>query len=190
MKLILRADVDNLGRLGDVVTVKPGFGRNYLVPQGLAMPATDSNLKVFELERKALQEKMDSIRMDFERLAERIAETKIEIEVRVGDSGKLYGSVTTANIADELAAAGLDIDRRKILLDEPIRTVGDFTIPIRLHPDVTAELAVCVFRHVVPGEEAVEEAPAQEAAAPEAPAETQQVEESEPAAEPEQQQEG
>ncbi|EGB14122.1 ribosomal protein L9 [Pseudodesulfovibrio mercurii] len=147
MKLILRADVDSLGRLGDIVTVKPGYGRNYLIPQGLAKPATTANLKAFELERRKLQEQADSLRAQAQGLAERIAASPIEIEVRVGDGDKLYGSVTTSNIGDAMEAAGIEIDRRKIILPEPIRSLGEYEIEIRLHPDVHGELKLSVVRH-------------------------------------------
>ncbi|QGY40608.1 50S ribosomal protein L9 [Pseudodesulfovibrio cashew] len=166
MKLILRADVDALGRLGDIVTVKPGFGRNYLIPQGLAKPATNANLKAFELERRKLQEQADSLRAQAEGMAAKIAATPVEIEVRVGEGDKLYGSVTTANIGDAMEAAGIDIDRRKILLAEPIRSLGEFEIEIKLHPDVRGELKLAVVRHGGPIEEEIveEEAVAEEAA--------------------------
>jgi large subunit ribosomal protein L9 len=153
MKLILRADVDSLGRLGDIVTVKPGYGRNYLVPQGLAKPATTANLKAFELERRKLQEQADSLRAQAEGMADKIAATPVEIEVRVGEGDKLYGSVTTANIGEAMEAAGIDIDRRKILLPEPIRSLGEYTIEIKLHPDVRGELKLSVLRHGGPIEE-------------------------------------
>ncbi len=156
MKLILRADVDALGRLGDIVSVKPGYGRNYLVPQGLAKPATNANLKAFELERRKLQEQADSLRAQAEGMAEKIASTPVEIEVRVGEGDKLYGSVTTANIGDAMEAAGLDIDRRKILLPEPIRSLR-----IRRRNQAASgrrgELKLSVTRHGGPIEEEVEE---------------------------------
>lgn len=147
MKLILRADVDSLGRLGDIVTVKPGYGRNYLIPQGLAKPATEANLKAFELERRKLQEQADSLRTQAEGMAEKIAATPVEIEVRVGEGDKLYGSVTSSNIGDAMEAAGIDIDRRKIMLAEPIRALGEYDIEIKLHPDVRGELKLSVIRH-------------------------------------------
>ncbi|MDC0335747.1 50S ribosomal protein L9 [Pseudodesulfovibrio sp.] len=153
MKLILRADVDSLGRLGDIVTVKPGYGRNYLVPQGLAKPATNANLKAFELERRKLQEQADSLRAQAEGMASKIAATPVEIEVRVGEGDKLYGSVTTASIGDAMEAAGIDIDRRKILLPEPIRALGEYDIEIKLHPDVRGELKLAVTRHGGPVQE-------------------------------------
>ena len=163
MKLILRADVDSLGRLGDIVTVKPGYGRNYLIPQGLAKPASSANLKAFELERRKLQAQADSIRTQAEGLASIIADTPVSIEVRVGDGDKLYGSVTTAHIGDAMEAAGVDIDRRKILLAEPIRSLGEYDIEIRLHPDVRGELKLSVLRHGGPIEEEIEEPVAEEA---------------------------
>lgn len=178
MKLILRADVDSLGRLGDIVTVKSGYGRNYLIPQGLAKPATNANLKAFELERRKLQEKADSLRTQAEGMAEKIAATPVEIEVRVGEGDKLYGSVTTSNIGDAMEAAGLDIDRRKIILSESIRALGEYDIEIRLHPDVRGELKLSVVRHGGPVEEEIE---IEEPAADEAEAVEESVENAEDA---------
>ncbi len=165
MKLILRADIENLGRLGDIVTVKPGYGRNYLVPQGFAMVASEGNQKVFEQERRKLQEKMDAIRFSAQETADKIKAAPIIIEVRVGEGDKLYGSVTTANIADALVEAGIEVDRRKIVLDEPIRSLGEYAIPVRLHPDVQAEIALTVKRHGLDeeAEEPVAEAPVETA---------------------------
>jgi large subunit ribosomal protein L9 len=153
MKIILRSDVENLGRLGDVVVVRPGYGRNFLLPQGLAMSATKSNLKVFELERKKLQAKMDALRAAAGDLAGRIEAVVLSITMRVGENDKLYGSVTSTMIAAELAAKGVEVDRHRILLDSPIRTLGDFEVRVRLHADVTAKLAV----KVVPEERVHEE---------------------------------
>ncbi|MBN2141021.1 MAG: 50S ribosomal protein L9 [Desulfovibrionaceae bacterium] len=153
MKLILRADVDALGRVGDIVKVKPGYGRNYLIPQGLAMEANQPNLKQFDLERKKLKTKADGKRVGAEDMAERIQANPVEIAVRVGEGDKLYGSVTTANIAEAMAQKGIDIDRRKILLPEPIRALGEYTVDVRLHPDVRGELKVSVVRHGQPAEQ-------------------------------------
>ena len=144
MKIILRADVENLGRLGDVVMVKAGYGRNYLLPQGLAMPASPANLKVFELERKKLQAKMDALRTSAADLASRLEGYVVRIEMRVGENDKLYGSVTSSLICDSLHAAGIEVDRRRILLDAPIRTVGEHPVRVRLHADVVATLNVVV----------------------------------------------
>ena len=144
MKIILRADVENLGHLGDVVTVKNGYGRNYLLPQRLAMPASPANLKVFELERKKLQAKMDALRADAAGMASRLEGYVVRIEMRVGENDKLYGSVTNTLICDSLRAAGMEVDRRRILLDAPIRTLGEHPVRVRLHADVTATLKVVV----------------------------------------------
>ena len=114
MKLILRADVENLGSLGDVVEVKAGYGRNFLLPQGLAMVASPSNLKSFEQERKKLQARMDAVRADAQALQARLEALEVVIPMHVGDNDKLYGSVTTTIIGDALAALGVEVDRRRI----------------------------------------------------------------------------
>jgi len=144
MKLILRADVENLGSLGDVVNVKPGYGRNYLLPQGLAMIATEANLKNFELERKKLQAIMDAQRAEARSLAEKIEALEVVIPMHVGENKKLYGSVTSTIIGDALAALGVEIDRRRILMDAPIRTLGEHPVRIRLHASIIANLPVKV----------------------------------------------
>lgn len=168
MKVILRADIEKLGRLGDVVEVKNGYGRNYLLPQGYAMLATPGNLKVFELERKKLQEKMEAIRSSAASLAARIEGREVIITMRVGDNDKLYGSVTTSMIAEHLAQQGIEVDRHRILLDAPIRTVGEFDVRVRLHADVVPTLQVKVvaedrMQHDEPAQS--EPAPAESAAA-------------------------
>ena len=170
MKIILRADVENLGRLGDVVTVKAGYGRNYLLPQGLAMLVTPGNLKAFELERKKLQARMDALRAAADDIAGKLEGLVLPIVMRVGDNDKLYGSVTTAIIGDALTAQGIEVDRRRILLDHPSHTLGDHPVRVRLHADVVASLTVKVVSedkaHLVEEEaaEAPAEAPTEEAA--------------------------
>lgn len=164
MKVILRADVENLGILGDVVTVKPGYGRNYLLPQGLAMLATEANMHTFELERKKLQARMDAQRAEARSLAEKIEALNIVIPMHVGENDKLYGSVTTTMIGDAILAQGVEVDRRRILLDAPIRALGDFEIRVRLHADVVANLQVKVISDHQPVEEEAAEAPEAEAA--------------------------
>ena len=147
MKLILRADVDNLGRLGDLVTVKSGYGRNYLIPQGMAMMATKANIKAFEFERKRLQEQMDAIRFAAQEIADKLAAAKVVIPVRVGEGDKLYGSVTAVNIAEILEGMDINVDRRKLVLEDSIRALGDYTLEVKLHPDVKAALTVSVVPH-------------------------------------------
>jgi large subunit ribosomal protein L9 len=161
MKLILRADVDSLGRLGEIVTVKPGFGRNYLIPQGLAMLASPANLKQFDLEKKKLSARAEKLRTGATDVAERINAAAIEIAVRVGEGDKLYGSVTSSHIAEALAEKGIDIDRRKIVMTEPIRALGEYAIEVRLHADVRAELKVSVVKHGQPAEQPAEPGPEQ-----------------------------
>lgn len=164
MKIILRADIEKLGRLGDVVEVKNGYGRNYLLPQGLAMLATPSNLKVFEMERAKLQAQMEAIRSSAADIAKKIEAAVVSITMRVGDNDKLYGSVTTSMIAEHLAAQGVEVDRHRILLDAPIRTIGEFDIRVRLHADVVPTLKV----KVVPEDRMHHDEPAQQPAAAEA----------------------
>lgn len=147
MKVLLRSDIDTLGRLGQIVKVKPGYARNYLLPKGLAMLVSDGNLKVFEAEKKKLQKKVDEVRFQAQELAGKIAACQLTIPVRVGEGDKLFGSVTVANIADAMLAQGVEVERKKILLDEPIRALGEYTVRVRLHPDVRSELKVTVVRH-------------------------------------------
>lgn len=153
MKLILRADVENLGRLGEVVEVKNGYGRNFLLPQGLAMLANAASLKVFELERKKLQVRMDALRGGASEMAAKLEAEPLVIRMRVGENDKLYGSVTTHLIADSLEAKGLEVDRRRILLDSPIRTLGNYEVRVRLHADVVANLPVMVVAEERAGNE-------------------------------------
>ena len=165
MKLILRADVENLGTLGDVVNVKPGYGRNFLLPQGLAMVASEANLKVFELERKKLQERMDALRADAQSLCERLEALEVVIPMHVGENDKLYGSVTSTIIGDALAALGVEVDRRRILLDAPIRSLGEFPVRVRLHASIVATVPVKVVSDKPEEAPEAEAAPSEESAA-------------------------
>ena len=165
MKIILRADVENLGRLGDIVTVKPGFGRNFLLPQGLAMQATPGNIKAFELERKKLQARMDALRAAAEELQAKIEGVVAVIPMRVGDNDKLYGSVTTSIIGDTLASMGIEVDRHRILIDHPIRTLGEHAVRARLHADVIASFTVKVISEDKAHADAAAESAADEPAA-------------------------
>ena len=160
MKLILRADVENLGTLGDVVEVKAGYGRNYLLPQGLAMVASPANLKVFEQERKKLQARMDAQRADAQAMQGRLEALEVVIPMHVGENDKLYGSVTSSMIGDALAALGVDVDRRRILMDAPIRTLGEHPVRVRLHASVIAMVPVKVISDHQPVAEETAEAPA------------------------------
>ncbi len=164
MKIILRADVENLGKVGDVVTVKAGYGRNYLLPQGMAMVASPGNLKAFELERKKLEEKMSTMRNDAQSVCEKLENLDIIIKMRVGENDKLYGSVTSNLIQETLAALGVEVDRRRILLDAPIRVLGEHEVRVRLFAGVIANILVKVqseqraYAEDTPVEEVAEEA--------------------------------
>lgn len=147
MKIILRTDIENVGKLGEIVDVKPGFARNYLIPKQLAMLATDSNLKLFEQQRRQLQEKLDQARFAAMDLAQKLEQVTLEIEVRVGENDKLYGSVTSAQIAEGLSELGFAIDRKKIELDQPIRSLGEYEVGVRVYPEVCPKIKVVVKRH-------------------------------------------
>ena len=146
MEVILREHVDNLGRRGDVVKVAPGYARNFLLPRKLALAVTDGNRKLIERERKVADARETEEKQTADALASRLAQAEISIARRVGDTEQLYGSVTSADIAEALAAKGLEIDKRKIHLDEPLKSIGEFTVPVKLHRDVTANLKVAVVK--------------------------------------------
>lgn len=144
MEVILREHVENLGNRGDVVKVADGYARNYLLPRALALPATAANTKVVERQRKIVEAKEAAERADAEGLASRLSQLEIVMTRRVGEHDTLYGSVTSADIADDLAAKGFDIDKRKIQLADPIKALGEFPVSVKLHRDVIAQLTVKV----------------------------------------------
>jgi len=138
MEVILRETIDNLGRAGQVVKVADGYARNYLLPRKLAYPATAGNLKVIEFERQALVRKDAKQTEDAEKLKQMVDTVEITIRRKVGEQNALYGSVTNSDVADELEKKGFNIEKRKIHMDDHIKTLGEFSIPIRLFKDVTA----------------------------------------------------
>jgi len=146
MQLILRTDVENLGKRGDVVKVAPGYGRNYLLPHGLAYEFNQSNVKRVDKEKRTLQVRLSKEREEAEDLSRRIGTLSCTIVRKVGESDTLYGSVTNADVAEALHKEGYSIDKRKIVLEDPIKTLGIYTVPIRLHPEVTGELKVWVVK--------------------------------------------
>src|SRR3990172_8971316 len=133
MKIILREGVENLGQPGDIVEVKAGYGRNYLIPRNRALKATPKNLKIYEQEKKRLESKKLKDKEDAEALAQKLSIVSLTATVAVGEEDKVFGSVTSQNIADLLKAKGFDLDRRKILLDEPLKALGVYEVPIKLH---------------------------------------------------------
>jgi len=144
MKLILREDVDNLGRGGDVVDVKPGYGRNFLLPRGLAVAANPKNLREIDHQKAVATAKAVKLKASAEAIAKRLAATPVTLKRKVGEQDKLFGSVTALDIAEALAARGLEIDRRSIDLAEPIKTLGDFEVGVKLHHDVVGKAKVKV----------------------------------------------
>jgi len=142
VKVILREAVQGLGEAGDLVGVKVGFARNYLLPQGKALLATDSKVRELEHHKRVVLEKAARDLNDLKALRDRLESIALEVTARVGEEGKLFGSITTAHIADLLAEKGYTIDRRKIQLSEPLREIGDHVVPIRLQRDLTAEVAL------------------------------------------------
>jgi large subunit ribosomal protein L9 len=146
MEVILRDHVEHLGRRGEIVKVADGYARNYLLPRKLALPATDSNRKWVERERKIAEARESEERGAAEAIATRLAALDIVLLRKVGDTEQLYGSVSNQDIADALKEKGFDVDRRKILLPDAIKSLGEFTVPVKLHRDVTAQLKVHVNR--------------------------------------------
>jgi large subunit ribosomal protein L9 len=144
MEVILREHVDNLGRRGEIVKVADGYARNYLLPRKLALLVTDGNKKQIERERAKFEMKESEEKKIAEAMGERLGLIDIVIARKVGETDALYGSVTTADIAEALAAKGFDLDRRKLQLADPIKKIGDVDVPVKLHRDVTARVKVKV----------------------------------------------
>jgi large subunit ribosomal protein L9 len=146
VEVILRTDVDKLGRRGDVVKVAEGYGRNYLLPKLLAMAVTDANKAMITKEQKAHEAHLAKEKSEFESLAARIGGLRFIAPRKVGENDALFGSVTSGDIAEFLRAKGIDIDKRKVLLDEPVKKLGEHEIKIRLHHEVTAILKLLVTK--------------------------------------------
>ena len=144
MEVILREHVDHLGRRGELVKVADGYARNFLLPRKLALLATEGNKKVIEREKEKFDAKEAGEQKVAQAVADRLANVEVEIARRVGETDALFGSVTNADIAEVLAAKGFDIDRRTLQLHEPIKKLGEFTVPVKLHRDVTVSLKVKV----------------------------------------------
>lgn len=146
MEVILRQAVENLGHPGDMVKVSAGFARNYLLPRGIAVAATDGNRKRIALEKARLEAAEGQRRESAEDLAKRVEQVSLTFSARVGEEGKLFGSVTSSDIAEQLAAQGFTIEKRQIDLHEPIKALGVYRVPIRLHADVKPEIKVWVIK--------------------------------------------
>lgn len=146
MEIILRDHVDHLGRRGEIVKVADGYARNFLLPRKLALPATEANRKRVERERRIAEAREAEERAAAEAIAARLTALEIVLLRKVGDTEQLYGSVTNQDIADALKAKGFELDRRRILLPDAIKALGEFSVPIKLHRDVVAQLRVVVNR--------------------------------------------
>jgi large subunit ribosomal protein L9 len=144
MDVILREDVKSLGKAGEMVRVKPGYGRNFLLPKGLAFEATEGNKKRIAAEAKARETRLASEKAAASALAAKLGAATVALKGKAGEEGKLFGSITAQDIADGLAAQGLEIDRRRIELEHPIKTLGFHSVAVRLHPEVHAEVKVNV----------------------------------------------
>jgi large subunit ribosomal protein L9 len=144
MKVILCTDITNVGRQGEIKEVTAGYARNFLVPKNLVMEATPSNLKVWEKRKEKLSKEREKVIQSAKELAEQIEKVSLTITVKVGDNGKLFGSVTTAHIAKALEDSGYPVEKHNILLAEPLKEAGVFTVQIRLHPEVMANAKVYI----------------------------------------------
>lgn len=145
MKVILKEEVKQLGDMGQVVNVSNGYARNYLIPRGLAVEANEKNIKSLEHEKKVIQEKLRKIRNTAQELSNKIANMSIIIKAKSGEEGKLFGSVTSMDIAEQLKNEGFEIDKKKILLEEPIKRLGKYTVTIKLHSDILSQLNIEVL---------------------------------------------
>ena len=145
MKVILREDVPNVGKSGELVSVKPGFGRNYLLPRKLAVLANESNVRQLEHDREVIAARQAKLKTSAQTEAEKLQSVVVRIARKVGEQDKLFGSVTSLDIAEALAAQGLKVDRRAIHLHEPIKTTGKHAVEVRLHRDVTSTIHVEVI---------------------------------------------
>ena len=144
MEVILKEDIANLGKMGEVVRVRDGYARNYLLPRGLVLTANRKNLKGFEHQKRVISQQRERVVKQAQSLGEKLAAVSLTIPVKTGEEGKLFGSVTNIHIEKALREEGFDVERRKIHLAEPIKTLGDFEVPIRLAADVTATVKVSV----------------------------------------------
>ena len=144
MKLLLKEDVDGLGFCGDEVEVKDGYGRNFLIPKGKALLATPNNLKAFNHQKRIVQAKVKKVTGIAQGVADEISKVTLQTKKKMGEGGKMFGSVTAQEISDLLKAKGVEVDRRKIQIQEPIKKAGEYTIPVKLHPEVTGQIKLTV----------------------------------------------
>lgn len=146
MKVILQENMENLGNIGDVVKVAPGYARNYLLPKGFAMPANEKNTKALEHAKRQLEYKKNKMLEMAKGIVAKIEALVINLAHAAGEEGKLFGSVTNMELAEQLKAHGIEVDRKKIILADPIKHTGEYSVPVKIHPEVTATLKVIVSK--------------------------------------------
>lgn len=146
MKVILTEDISSLGKIGDVIQVADGYGRNFLIPQGKSILATSQSVKKFEHQKQLLKQKAEKDKKEAEKLARKLEEVSCTIAMAAGEGDKLFGAVTSLDIEAALKNEGVAVDRKKILLEEPIKSLGIYTVPIKLNPGITANLKVWVVK--------------------------------------------
>ena len=144
MKVVLKDDVKNLGKMGQIADVADGFARNYLLPRGLAIEANTKNVKSMEHEKRIIQEKAKKIRNSALDLSQKISAMTLVIKAKAGEEGKLFGAVTTMDIAEQMKNEGVEIDKKRISLDEPIKRIGTYSVSVKVHPEVSTQLNVQV----------------------------------------------
>lgn len=153
MKIILKENIENLGKRGDLIDVAPGYGRNYLIPRKLALQVTRSNLKMIEMEQKALRKKLEQEVKSFQSMIDQINQASLSFERKAGDKDVIFGSVSTADIKEALEKQGIEVDKKRILLAEPIKRLGNYTIPIKVFHDERAEIKIEVKKEGAEEEE-------------------------------------
>ncbi|MCL5022640.1 MAG: 50S ribosomal protein L9 [Nitrospirae bacterium] len=144
MKVILQEDVKNLGRMGEVVNVADGFARNYLIPRKLGVEANVNNIKALDHEKRKIEEKAKKMRNDAQGQAERLSATTLTLSAKAGEEEKLFGSITSMDIAEALKKEGFEIDKKKILLEEPIKRIGSYSVGVKIHHEIIAQVQVKV----------------------------------------------
>jgi len=146
MKVILKQDVEKVGRKGDIVNVAPGYGRNYLIPRKLALEVTASNVKMIEIERQALKKKVEAERLSFQGLIQKLNQVTLTFPRRAGEKDVIFGSVSAADIKEALDKLGFEVDKKRIHLEEPIKRLGNFVVPVKVYHDDKAEVRIVVVK--------------------------------------------
>ncbi len=164
MKVILKQDVDNVGKRGDIVNVAPGFGRNYLIPKKMAAAVTASNLRMVEIEHQALKKRLEKERLSYQDLIQKLNAVSLRFSRKAGEKDMIFGSVSLTDIKDALQQLGFEVDKKKIVLEEPIKRLGRYTIPVKVFHEDQAEVKLEVVRDEAEGTEDKKKAPADEPA--------------------------